>query len=188
MKKCSIRAHTNARTHTHTHTHARTHARIHTHARTHAHTHNWQHKHFASYRNFLVGATLCVRVVNTVLLNELHVLCTRDFLERGRLEDFTQLKHFFERKEIVVGWFKENNWLHPLLGDLVVRPLRPACVSSELSAPHYSSECVSGLVQRYALSASFVCCFACFRNPPCLFRALSAAGHVNQVFAAPVCL
>lgn len=65
------------------------------------------------------------------------------------MEDFNRLKMYFERKEIVVAWFKENSWLHTLLGDFVMRPLRPACLSSDLSSSHFSSDCVSGLVQRF---------------------------------------
>ena len=65
------------------------------------------------------------------------------------MEDFTRLKLYFERKEIVVAWFKEASWLHSLLGDYVIRPLRPSCISSELSSAHYSADCISSLVQRY---------------------------------------
>ena len=72
----------------------------------------------------------------------------REFLEKGNLEDFSRLKMYFERKEIVVAWFKDNSWLHTLLGDYVMRPLRPASLSSELSSSHFSADCVSSLVQR----------------------------------------
>lgn len=75
--------------------------------------------------------------------------CYREFLEKGNLEDFTRLKMFFERKEIVVAWFKDNSWLHTLLGDYVMRPLRPACLSSDISSSHFSADCVSSLVQRF---------------------------------------
>ncbi|XP_032233478.1 uncharacterized protein LOC5508792 [Nematostella vectensis] len=78
-----------------------------------------------------------------------HRYC-KDFLENGNLESFTKLKLYFERKEIVVAWFKENGWMHPLLGDYVVRPLRPACISSaDLPTPHYNTGCIQSLVQRF---------------------------------------
>ncbi|XP_031562606.1 uncharacterized protein LOC116298338 [Actinia tenebrosa] len=78
-----------------------------------------------------------------------HRYC-KEFLEKGNLEYFSKLKLYFERKEIVVAWFKENGWMHPLLGDYVVRPLRPACISStELPNPHYSTDCIQSLVERF---------------------------------------
>ena len=86
--------------------------------------------------------------LQSVLIIQVRLLSCREFLEKGNLEDFTRLKMYFERKEVVVAWFKDNSWLHTLLGDNVLRPLRPACLSSEISSSHFSTDCVSNLVQR----------------------------------------
>lgn len=100
--------------------------------------------------NKLFNFTIIISVYRFLFfLNEYNfIFSLREFLEKGNLEDFNRLKMYFERKEIVVAWFKENSWLHTLLGDFVMRPLRPACLSSDLSSSHFSSDCVSGLVQR----------------------------------------
>ena len=73
----------------------------------------------------------------------------RRFLERGILADFCQLKQFYERKEIVVDWFKKNDWLHALLGDYCTRSLRPAHMSADVSPSHLPADPISFSVQRW---------------------------------------
>ena len=73
----------------------------------------------------------------------------RRFLERGNLADFCQLKQFYERKEIVVDWFKKNDWLHALLGDYCTRSLRPAHMSADVSPSHLPADPISFSVQRW---------------------------------------
>ncbi|CAB3985212.1 oocyte-specific F-box [Paramuricea clavata] len=76
--------------------------------------------------------------------------CYKRFLDRGNFADFCQLKQFFERREIVVDWFKKNEWLHALLRDYCTRSLRPAHMSTEISpAPHLPTDPITFLVNRF---------------------------------------
>ena len=76
----------------------------------------------------------------------------RKYLENGRLEDFTELRMYFERREVISHWLKENLWLISVLGDSVVRSLRPPMLTPEYTFPVLGNDPVACLVQRYVIN------------------------------------
>ena len=77
------------------------------------------------------------------------VLYFRKYLENGRLEDFAKLRMYFERREVLSHWLKENLWLISVLGDAVIRSLRPPMLTPEYTFPVLGNDPVACLVQRY---------------------------------------
>lgn len=72
----------------------------------------------------------------------------RKYLESGRVEDFNNLRIYFERREVLSHWLKENLWLISLLGDSVLRSLRPPMLTPEYTFPVLGTDPVACLVQR----------------------------------------
>lgn len=70
----------------------------------------------------------------------------REFFEKGNLEDFIRLKMYFERKEVVVVWFKDNSWLYMLLGDYVMWLFRLVCLLFDFFLFYFFIDCVLSLV------------------------------------------
>ena len=76
---------------------------------------------------------------------------SRKYLECGRLEDFIKLRAYFERREILSHWLKDNIWLISVLGEAVIRSLRPPVLSPDYTFPVLGNDPVACLVQRYVL-------------------------------------
>ena len=75
-------------------------------------------------------------------------LCFRKYLEYGLPEDFRKLRMYFERREVLSHWLKENLWLISVLGEGVVRSLRPPMLAPDYSFPVLGNDPVACLVQR----------------------------------------
>ena len=73
----------------------------------------------------------------------------RKYLEKGHVEDWIQLRLYFERREILSHWLKDNLWLVSLIGDSAIQSLRPPLCSAEVPVPMLNGDPVSCLVQRY---------------------------------------
>ena len=78
-------------------------------------------------------------------------LIHRKYLEKGHVEDWIQLRLYFERREILSHWLKDNLWLVSLIGDSAIQSLRPPLCSAEVPVPLMNGDPVSCLVQRYCL-------------------------------------
>ena len=76
------------------------------------------------------------------------------------MEDWIQLRLYFERREILSHWLKDNLWLVSLIGDAAIQSLRPPLCSAEVPVPMLTGDPVSCLVQRYF--ASFLIRFLLF--------------------------
>ena len=81
----------------------------------------------------------------------------RKYLEKGHVEDCIQLRLYFERREILTHWLKDNLWLISLIGDSATHSLRPPLCSAEVTIPVLSGDPVACLVQRYVLH--LIACF-----------------------------
>ena len=75
-------------------------------------------------------------------------LSRRKYLEFGRPEDFAKLRMYFERREVLSHWLKDNLWLISVLGEGVLRSLRPPMLTPDCSFPVLGNDPVACLVQR----------------------------------------
>ena len=79
-------------------------------------------------------------------------------MEFGRLEDFTKLRMYFELREVLSHWLKDNLWLISVIGEGLLRRLRPPMPTPDYSFPVLGADPVACLVQRlfiYYLSSVF---------------------------------
>lgn len=104
----------------------------------------WQNQHGTAYRKEHRSSMLVRR----------HD-CYRKYLENGRLEDFAKLRMYFERREVLSHWLKENLWLVSILGDVVIRSLRPPMLTPDYTFPVLGSDPVACLVQRFLESGLY---------------------------------
>jgi len=98
----------------------------------------WQNHHGTSYRKEHRSSILVRR----------HD-CFRKYLEKGHVEDWIQLRLYFERREVLSHWLKDNLWLVSLIGDSAIQSLRPPLCSTEVPVPLLNGDPVSCLVQRF---------------------------------------
>eukprot|EP00794_Sanderia_malayensis_P003139 gene3139-3607_t len=98
----------------------------------------WQNQHGTAYRKEHRSSILVRR----------HE-CFRKYLEKGHVEDCIQLRLYFERREILSHWLKDNLWLVSLIGDAAIQSLRPPLCSAEVTIPVLSGDPVACLVQRF---------------------------------------
>ena len=80
----------------------------------------------------------------------------RKYLEKGHVEDWIQLRLYFERREILSHWLKDNLWLVSLIGDSAIQSLRPPLCAAEVPVPMLNGDPVACLVQRYLSCFFFV--------------------------------
>lgn len=69
-------------------------------------------------------------------------------MEFSRLEDFTKLRMYFERREVLSHWLKDNLWLISVIGEGLLRRLRPPMPTPDYSFPVFGTDPVACLVQR----------------------------------------
>lgn len=69
-------------------------------------------------------------------------------MELGRPDDFGKLRMYFERREVLSHWLKDNLWLISVLGEGVLRSLRPPMLTPDYSFPVLGNDPVACLVQR----------------------------------------
>jgi len=98
----------------------------------------WQNQHGTGYRKAHRSSIIVRR-------HEFY----RKYLECGRLEDFIKLRAYFERREILSHWLKDNIWLISVLGEAVIRSLRPPVLSPDYTFPVLGNDPVACLVQRF---------------------------------------
>jgi len=98
----------------------------------------WQNQHGTSYRKEHRSSMIVRR----------HEYF-RKYLELGFTEDFAKLRMYFERREVLSHWLKENLWLISVLGDAVVRSLRPPMLTPDFTFPVLGNDPVACLVQRF---------------------------------------
>ncbi|XP_066928351.1 uncharacterized protein [Clytia hemisphaerica] len=104
----------------------------------------WQNQHGTAYRKEHRSSMIVRR----------HE-CYRKYLEFGRAEDFRKLRMYFERREVLSHWLKENLWLISVLGEGVVRSLRPPMLAPDYSFPVLGTDQVACLVQRFLETGLF---------------------------------
>ncbi|XP_057293400.1 uncharacterized protein LOC130622024 [Hydractinia symbiolongicarpus] len=104
----------------------------------------WQNQHGTAYRKEH-RSSMIVRRFDRY----------RKYLEAGRVEDFTKLRMYFERREVLSHWLKDNLWLLSVLGDAVLRSLRPPMLTPEYTFPVLGTDPVACLVQRFVETGLF---------------------------------
>lgn len=104
----------------------------------------WQNQHGTTYRKEHRSSMIVRR----------HE-CYRKYLEFGRPEDFAKLRMYFERREVLSHWLKDNLWLISVLGEGVLRSLRPPMLTPDYSFPVLGNDPVACLVQRFLETGLF---------------------------------